>query len=89
VRACLANWRNAGGDVEFTWLVDDRARPGVNLTSMTGLRNSLIISRTPVTTLGTLDFWMDRWASAQCRGWGGRLQRMGPRASSLLWLPAP
>jgi hypothetical protein len=50
----------AGGDVEFTWLVDDRARPGVNLTSMTGLRNSLLISRTPVTTRGTLDYWKDR-----------------------------
>ena len=46
--------------MEFTWLVDDRARPGVNLTSMTGLRNSLIIARTPVTTLGTLDYWKDR-----------------------------
>lgn len=46
--------------MEFTWIVDDRSRPGVNLTSMTGLRNSLIVSRTSVTSQGTLDYWKDR-----------------------------
>lgn len=56
----------AGGAVEFTWIVDDRSRPGVNLTSMTGLRNSLLVARTPVTTLGTLDYWQDRWGWSEC-----------------------
>jgi hypothetical protein len=46
-----------GANLEFTWIVDERPRPGTNLTSMAGIQNALVLARSQQSQIGTLNVW--------------------------------
>jgi hypothetical protein len=47
----------AGANLEFTWIVDERPRPGTNLTAMAGIQNALVLARSQQSQIGTLNVW--------------------------------
>ncbi|PNH07097.1 Fibrocystin-L [Tetrabaena socialis] len=53
----IVNGKDNGGSIEFSWIVDDRSRATTNLTSMAGLRNAVLVSRTVAGQLGTAGQW--------------------------------
>ncbi len=84
------NGKDTGGNLEFTWIVDDRPRPGTELASMAGVQNALVLARTNVSRTGTLDIWnggrwgADRWCGCQSPSAVIHLQRSHPAAYHLL-----
>ncbi|GIM05166.1 hypothetical protein Vretimale_9611 [Volvox reticuliferus] len=53
----VVNGKDHGGDVELSWVVDDRSRVGLNVTEMAGLVNATIYARTSVGQHGSAGQW--------------------------------
>ncbi|GAX81123.1 hypothetical protein CEUSTIGMA_g8557.t1 [Chlamydomonas eustigma] len=53
----IVNGKDNGAGFEMTWIVDDRSRINTSLTSMAGLQNTIIISRTLQGQVGTAGQW--------------------------------
>ncbi|EFJ47178.1 hypothetical protein VOLCADRAFT_92358 [Volvox carteri f. nagariensis] len=53
----VVNGKDHGGDLELSWVVDDRSRVGVQITEMAGIVNATIYSRTSVGKRGSAGQW--------------------------------
>ncbi|GIL91633.1 hypothetical protein Vretifemale_19242 [Volvox reticuliferus] len=53
----VVNGKDHGGDVELTWVLDDRSRVGLKVTEMAGLVNATIYARTSVGQHGSAGQW--------------------------------
>ncbi|GIL53442.1 hypothetical protein Vafri_9024 [Volvox africanus] len=53
----VVNGKDHGGDVELSWVIDDRSRVGLKVTDMAGLVNATIYARTSVGQRGSAGQW--------------------------------
>ncbi|EFJ47177.1 hypothetical protein VOLCADRAFT_92355 [Volvox carteri f. nagariensis] len=53
----VVNGKDHGGDLELSWVVDDRSRVGLQITEMAGIVNATIYARTSVGKRGNAGQW--------------------------------